>query len=123
VIWPHTDLSLLGIIPAVVLVSYSLVKSLKTRKAAGKPLRALNLPTFKAPDAESGRFTKIVGGFFFFWYDFIIGDDWRVAAAVVIGFLVASAWGANAWWVMPLVVASVLSYTLHEATHSPQKIN
>ena len=123
VIWPHTDLSLLGIIPTLVLVSYALVKLLKTRKASGTAMRALNLPTFKAPDPESGRFTKVIGGFFFFWYDFIIGDDWRVAAAVVIGFLAASALGANAWWVMPLLVASVLSYTLHEATWSPQKTN
>jgi len=26
---------------------------------------------------------KFVRGFFQFWYDFIIGDDWKIAAAVV----------------------------------------
>jgi hypothetical protein len=30
-----------------------------------------------------------------FWYDFIIGDDWRIAAGVVISLLVAAA-AANA---------------------------
>jgi uncharacterized membrane protein YfcA len=27
---------------------------------------------------------KFVKAFFRFWYDFIIGDDWKIAAAVVI---------------------------------------
>ena len=27
---------------------------------------------------------KFVGGFFRFWYDFIVGDDWRVAVGVVL---------------------------------------
>lgn len=27
---------------------------------------------------------KIVKGFFQFWYDFIIGDDWKIAVAVVL---------------------------------------
>jgi hypothetical protein len=26
---------------------------------------------------------KFVRGFFQFWYDFVIGDDWKIAAAVV----------------------------------------
>lgn len=26
---------------------------------------------------------KFVKGFFLFWYDFIIGDDWKIAATVV----------------------------------------
>jgi nitrate/nitrite transporter NarK len=26
----------------------------------------------------------VVRGFFAFWYDFIVGDDWRIAAAVVL---------------------------------------
>ena len=26
---------------------------------------------------------KLVDGFFRFWWDFIIGDDWKIAAAVV----------------------------------------
>ena len=27
---------------------------------------------------------SIVRGFFRFWYDFIVGDDWRIAAGVVV---------------------------------------
>ena len=28
---------------------------------------------------------KVVRGFFRFWYDFFIGDDWRIAFTVVVG--------------------------------------
>jgi len=27
---------------------------------------------------------RFVKGFFAFWYDFIVGDDWRIAAGVVL---------------------------------------
>jgi hypothetical protein len=30
---------------------------------------------------------KFIKGFFAFWYDFIVGDAWEVAAGVVIGLL------------------------------------
>lgn len=42
-----------------------------------------------------------------FWYDFIIGDDWRVAAAVALGLLgtaLLTMLGWSAWWLLPLVV-------------------
>lgn len=42
-----------------------------------------------------------------FWYGFIIGDDWTVAAAVFIGLVVTGILNANhivAWWLMPIIV-------------------
>jgi hypothetical protein len=43
-----------------------------------------------------------------FWYDFIVGDDWRVALAVVAALALTyalSATGFPAWPVLPLTVA------------------
>jgi uncharacterized membrane protein len=45
-----------------------------------------------------------------FWYDFVVGDDWRVAALVVVAF--AATYGVSttavaAWWV-PLVFVAVI---------------
>ena len=114
--WPRKDLSLLGIIPFVLLVSLGLIELLKKRKAKNFQVRPLNLPTFKEPSKDSSLLVRWVGGFLFFWYDFIIGDDWRVAAGVVMGFFVTHASGISAWWIMPLVVGAMLSFTLHEAT-------
>jgi hypothetical protein len=55
-----------------------------------------------------------------FWYDFIVGDDWRGAAAVALA-LVATALlvhiaGVNAWWLMPIGVLAALGWSLRRAT-------
>ncbi len=57
------------------------------------------------------RWTRAFVGF---WVDFIIGDDWTVAAAIAVGLL--GTWGlvradVPAWWLLPLLVigATVLS--------------
>jgi len=34
---------------------------------------------------------KFIKGFGQFWYEFIIGDDWKIAAAVVIGLAISVA--------------------------------
>jgi uncharacterized membrane protein len=119
--WPHQDLSLLAIIPFVLLVSFGLIELLKARKAKNLPVRKLNLPTFSEPSKDSSLLIRWVGGFLFFWYDFIIGDDWRVAAGVVAGFFALHAIGASSWWLMPAVVALMLGFTLLEATR-PAKV-
>ena len=40
-----------------------------------------------------------------FWYDFVIGDDWRGAAVVasaIAGTAALVAAGVNAWWLLPV---------------------
>jgi hypothetical protein len=54
---------------------------------------------------------KYVVAFFRFWYDFIVGDDWRIAAGVVaaIGLTALIAHGGiNAWWLLLVSVIAVL---------------
>ena len=54
-------------------------------------------------------------GFFAFWYDFIVGDDWRVAAAVVIALAITygvSQSSVASWWIMPVAVAAVLWFSV-----------
>ena len=53
-----------------------------------------------------------------FAYDFVVGDDWRLALAVVLGLVVTWALAARdvaAWWVMPVVVAVALGWSLWRA--------
>ena len=56
-----------------------------------------------------------------FCYDFVIGDDWRVAAAVVAAlaatYLVATV-PIPAWWVLPSVVMIVLPRSLWRAARA-----
>jgi len=53
-----------------------------------------------------------------FWWDFVVGDDWRVAALVIVAIGVTAAVAASdiaAWWVMPLAVVLVLALSLRRA--------
>jgi hypothetical protein len=65
---------------------------------------------------------KAIGAF---WYDFVIGDDWHVAALVVAGLaataILAHAAHVNAWWLLPVVVFAALGWSLHRATAATGK--
>ena len=58
-----------------------------------------------------------------FWWDFVVGDDWRAAAGVLVAIgttagLVAA--GVDAWWLMPIAVLVVLALSLRrEAQKTP----
>jgi hypothetical protein len=50
-----------------------------------------------------------------FWYDCVVGDDWRVALGVAVALAVTwglTSFGVNAWWVLPLAVAGLLGLSL-----------
>ena len=54
-----------------------------------------------------------------FWYDFVIGDDWQVAALVVVALattaLLVHVAGVNAWWLLPLAAFVTLAWSLRRA--------
>jgi hypothetical protein len=46
-----------------------------------------------------------------FWWNFVVGDDWRVAAGLAIAFV--GTWelthhGITAWWLLPSAVVLLL---------------
>lgn len=68
--------------------------------------------------AADGGVTARLRAFGAFWYDFIIGDDWLVAAGVVAGLAATyglSQAGVVAWWVVPAVLAALLPVSLRRA--------
>ncbi len=53
-----------------------------------------------------------------FWYDFVVGDDWRVAAGVVVALVLTgllSQTSMPTWWIVPLAVVILLPYSLWRA--------
>jgi len=65
--------------------------------------------------------TSLAVGFARFWYRFIVGDDWTVAAAAVAGLLftaLLNAHGIAAWWLVPLIVIGVVSLRPFRARRS-----
>jgi hypothetical protein len=54
-----------------------------------------------------------------FWYRFIVGDDWTVAAAVVCGLLATAILNARAvaaWWLVPVLVVVMVVVSLRRAS-------
>jgi hypothetical protein len=52
-------------------------------------------------------------------WDFVVGDDWRTAAGVIVALGVTaavSATGASAWWITPAAVILTLALSLRRAT-------
>jgi hypothetical protein len=61
---------------------------------------------------------KYVVAFLRFWYDFVVGDDWRVAAGVVAAIAVTALLahhGVNAWWLIVAAVLAVLAGSVWRA--------
>jgi hypothetical protein len=64
--------------------------------------------------------------FFRFWRDFIIGDDWRIAAGLAFGLLVT--WlvaraGVPAWWLLPVAVLGVLLLAVWRAVRTDERVS
>ena len=54
------------------------------------------------------------------WYDFVIGDDWRVAVIIVAALgltaLLTHVARITAWWLVPVAAFAALAWSLHRAT-------
>jgi hypothetical protein len=61
-----------------------------------------------------------IRAFFAFWYDFIVGDDWRVALSVVLALGVTVAvdqlTGHASWWILVVAVVAVLPFSVYRVT-------
>jgi len=65
-----------------------------------------------------------VRAFVEFWVDFIVGDDWNVAAAVAAALLVT--WGLHragiaAWWLLPIVAVAATAVSIRRAARPSRR--
>jgi hypothetical protein len=61
---------------------------------------------------------KHIRAFGAFWYDFVIGDDWLVAAGVAVALALTYALSRTAvpaWWLLPLFLVLLLPLSLWRA--------
>jgi hypothetical protein len=49
---------------------------------------------------------RYISSFLRFFWNFIVGDDWRVAAGLAAA--LALTWWSAAWWLLPAAVALLL---------------
>jgi len=54
-----------------------------------------------------------------FLWDFVVGDDWRIAVGVVLALAVTAVVAGttvSAWWILPVAVAALLAFSVRRAT-------
>jgi hypothetical protein len=54
-----------------------------------------------------------------FLWDFVVGDDWRIAAGVVLALALTalvSETSLSAWWILPLAILGLLGSSVWRAT-------
>ena len=54
-----------------------------------------------------------------FWWDFVVGDDWIVAAGIVLALALTALIAdddVDAWWILPPAVVGLLVLSLRRAT-------
>jgi hypothetical protein len=61
---------------------------------------------------------RFLVGFGRFWYEFIVGDDWTIAAAIMAALAVTSVLvraHVESWWLLPIIVIVSLTASLWRA--------
>jgi hypothetical protein len=56
-----------------------------------------------------------------FWWDFVVGEDWRIAAGVAVALALCALLvheSVAAWWLLPVAVVVLLVDSLRRATRS-----
>jgi hypothetical protein len=62
---------------------------------------------------------RFIRSFGRFWWNFIVGDDWGVAAGVGVALALTALLahdGVNAWWLLPVAVALLLADSVRRAS-------
>src|SRR5439155_21016272 len=68
--------------------------------------------------ARGGKRLNALRRFGSFWWDFVVGDDWRVAVGVALalgGSAALAAGGVTAWWALPVAMAALLYLSVRRA--------
>jgi len=114
--WPGDNWAVLALIAGVWVFATLTVFVLKSLRRKERTIKSAKKSTTK-PEKERSKSMQLVKSFIDFWIDFVVGDDWRIAAGVLIGFVITASISVSAltWAIIPIFVAASLSYSLSRA--------
>ncbi|MEI6219806.1 MAG: hypothetical protein WCP71_00690 [Actinomycetes bacterium] len=127
--WPGDNWAVLGLIVGVSIFSFILVQVLKVMHAkqrvavvASTAETTLEILEQDIEKIERSKGLQSLISFGEFWVDFIVGDDWRIAAGIVIAFVLTATIKVSAftWGTVPFFVALFLAYSLSRVVRSPR---
>ena len=122
--WPGDNWAVLGLIFGIAIFSFILVQVLKVMHAKPRVPVTTVPAAAKAVMVKPERSKAVAGAIAFgeFWVDFIVGDDWRIAAGIVIAFILTATIKISAftWGTVPFFVALFLAYSLSRVVRSPR---
>jgi uncharacterized membrane protein len=114
--WPGDNWAVPALIVGVTMFSFILVLVLKATLVKPRVSVSAKVTTQRVHVNKAGRSKAVRGVISFaeFWVDFIVGDDWRIAAGIVIAFILTAMIKISAftWSTIPVFVALFLSYSL-----------
>jgi hypothetical protein len=64
---------------------------------------------------------RYIEAFVRFLWDFVVGDDWRIAVGVVVALAITAAVAGTsvaAWWILPVAVALLLGVSVWRAARA-----
>jgi uncharacterized membrane protein len=116
--WPGADTALLVIVPGLAVVAVGLTLGMR-RFRESRPTEQISVrgPAPATPVRNQRPIIRRLRSFLAFWYDFIIGDDWQIAAGVALALLVTVLVSASplSWIVVPVAVLILLPYGIRRA--------
>jgi uncharacterized membrane protein len=125
--WPGDNWAVLGLIAGVAIFAFILVQVLKGTLAKQRVAVVASTAetTFEILEQDIEKIERSKGlqsliSFGEFWVDFIVGDDWRIAAGIVIAFILTATIKVSAftWGTVPFFVALFLAYSLSRVVRS-----
>jgi uncharacterized membrane protein len=109
--WPGRDGAIAGLLAFYAVVMVAAIKLLRTRYRPPGPV----IPVVPGAGARMSRLRAFAA----FWYDFLVGDDWRSPLLVAVGLGAAASLNrfapASAWWPLPVAVVLGLDWSMHRA--------
>ena len=113
--WPGDNWAVLAIIGSVWIFALIVVEVLKVIHRRPREVKVVKPKVERRP--IENKFLAALKSFVDFWVDFIVGDDWRIAAAIVVAFVITANLTVSAltWATIPVFVVLSLSYSLSRA--------
>jgi uncharacterized membrane protein len=120
--WPAGDAALVAIVPGVLLVALAMASVIRRTAPHGASRSGPRVRVQPEGQAGSARSDRRVAAAIRAVWEFVAGDDWRMALGVALALAATAllaAGGVAAMWVLPTATIALLAFSLRRAARAP----